>query len=147
MSSPSRPESLRQLEHEVGVMIRRIKRVIGERAREVHTDLQPSSYLMLAYLAETGPMRSSVIAERFDIDKGAVSRQVQHLVDLGLVDREPDPGDRRASLVSASDDAVRRIADVAAHRRKWLDERLGDWSDEDLTDFVRVLGRYNGSLE
>ena len=147
MSSPTRPESLRQLEHEVGVMIRRIKRVIGERARDVHPDLQPSSYLMLAYLAETGPMRSSVIAERFDIDKGAVSRQVQHLVDLGLVDREPDPGDRRASLVSASDDAVRRIADVAAHRRKWLDERLGDWSDEDLTDFVRVLGRYNGSLE
>ena len=147
MSTPPRPESLRLLEHEVGVLIRRVKRVIGQRSRAVHADLQPSSYLMLAYLAESGPLRSSAIAEKFDVDKGAVSRQVQHLVDLGLVDREPDPGDRRASLVSASDDAVRRIADVAAHRRKWLDEQLGAWSDEDLTDFVRVLGRYNGSLE
>jgi DNA-binding MarR family transcriptional regulator len=143
----SRQETLRHLESEVGVLIRRVKRVIGERARAVHADLQPASYLMLAYLAEHGPMRSSAISETFDIDKGAISRQVQHLVDLGLVDRTPDPGDGRASLVSASDDAVRRLADVVAHRRKWLDERLGDWSDAELTGFVEVLGRYNDALD
>jgi DNA-binding MarR family transcriptional regulator len=143
----SRTETLRELESEVGVLIRRIRRVIGERARAVHADLQPASYLMLAYLAEHGPMRSSAIAETFDVDKGAISRQVQHLVDLGLVDRTPDPGDGRASLVSASDDAVRRLADVIAHRRKWLDERLGDWSDAELTGFVDVLGRYNTALD
>jgi DNA-binding MarR family transcriptional regulator len=113
----------------------------------VHADLQPSSYLMLAYLAETGPMRSSTIAETFDVDKGAVSRQVQHLTDLGLAERAPDPDDGRASLVSASEDAVRRLADVSEHRRKVLDERLGGWSDEDLMEFVRILGRYNASLE
>lgn len=147
MTGMSRPETLRQLEGEVGVLIRRIKRVIGERARAVHADLQPASYLMLAYLAEHGPTRSSVIAETFDIDKGAISRQVQHLVDLGLVDRTPDPGDGRAWLVSASDDAVRRLAVVTADRRKWLDERLGDWGDSDLTGFVDVLGRYNQALD
>jgi DNA-binding MarR family transcriptional regulator len=113
----------------------------------VHADLQPSSYLMLAYLAETGPMRSSTIAETFDVDKGAVSRQVQHLMDLGLAERAPDPEDGRASLISASDDAVRRLADVAEHRRKALDERLGQWSDQELTDLVRMLGRYNATLE
>lgn len=143
----SRPESLRLLEAEVGVLIRRIKRVIGERARAVHADLQPASYLMLSYLVEHGPMRSSAIAETFDIDKGAISRQVQHLVDLGLVDRTPDPDDGRAALVSASADAVRRLAAVTALRRTWLDERLGDWSDDELTGFVEVLGRYNQALD
>lgn len=147
-SSPaSRPESLRLLEHEIGVLIRRIRRVIGVRARAVHADLQPASYLMLAHLAENGPLRSSAIAETFDVDKGAVSRQVQHLVDLGLVARTPDPEDGRASLVSATDDAVRRMADVAAQRREWLDERLGGWSDDELTSFVAGLGRYNSALE
>jgi DNA-binding MarR family transcriptional regulator len=102
---------------------------------------------MLGYLAEHGPMRSSAIAGVFDIDKGAFSRQVQHLVDLGLVDRMPDPDDGRAWLVSASDDAVRRLADVTAHRRKFLDERLGDWTDEELVGFVDVLGRYNAALD
>ena len=147
MNRPARAESLRQLEHEVGVLIRRVKRVIGMRSRAVHEDLQPSSYLMLAYLAETGPMRSSAIAEAFDVDKGAVSRQVQHLMDLGLAERTPDPDDGRANLVSATDDAVRRLVDVAEHRRTVLDERLGQWSDVELTELVRVLGRYNATLE
>ncbi|MCW2842403.1 MAG: MarR family transcriptional regulator [Nocardioides sp.] len=147
MSDTARPETLRELESEVGVLIRRIRRVIGERARAVHADLQPASYLMLTYLDEHGPMRSSAIAETFDVDKGAISRQVQHLVDLGLVDRTPDPGDGRASLVSVSDDAGRRLGDVLAHRRKRLDERLGDWSDAELTGFVDALGRYNKALD
>lgn len=142
----TRTETLRFLENEVGVMIRRVKRVIGLRARAVHEDLQPASYLMLAWLAEEGPVRASSMAETFHIDKGAISRQVQHLVDLGLVDRTPDPADGRATLVSATDDAVRRLADVVEHRRKRLDEMLGDWSDEELAWFVDALARYNERL-
>ena len=127
-------------------MIRRIKRVIGERAQAVHPDLQPASYLMLSWLADEGPLRASAMAESFNLDKGAVSRQLTHLLELGLVTRVQDPEDGRAMLVAASEDAVRRLADVTAHRRKWLDERLGDWSAEELDDFVAALGRYNRAL-
>ena len=86
------------------------------------------------------------MVEKFNIDKGAVSRQLQHLDDLGLVERTPDPADGRATLVAASEDAVRRLADVAEHRRKWLDEQLGDWSAEELEEFVAGLERYNLAL-
>jgi DNA-binding MarR family transcriptional regulator len=143
----SRADELGRLEEEVGVLIRRVKRVIGERARAVHDDLQPASYLMLTYLASSGPQRSSVLSDRFGVDKGAISRQVQHLVDLGLLDRTPDPVDGRATLVSASADAVRRLEAISHDRRQWLDERLGEWSEEDLRDFVTGLSRYNAALE
>jgi len=143
---PTRTESLRHLEREVGVLIRRIRRVIGERARLVHPDLQPASYLMLSWLVDEGPVRATSMVENFNIDKGAVSRQLQHLHDLGLVERTPDPADGRATLVVASDDAVRRLADVAEHRRKWLDEQLGDWDADELTHFADLLERYNHSL-
>ncbi|UMG93738.1 MarR family transcriptional regulator [Nocardioides sp. TF02-7] len=99
-----RTDALRRLEREVSVMIRRVRRVIGERARAVHPDLQPSTYLMLAYLVEQGPVRASAMSAVFDIDKGAISRQVQTLLDLGLVDRTPDPEDGRATLVSVSEE-------------------------------------------
>ena len=71
-----RPRSgpLHALEHEVGVLIRRVTPRHRRAGRAVHPDLQPSSYLMLAYLVEAGPRRSADIAEAFDIDKGAVSR-------------------------------------------------------------------------
>lgn len=142
----SRADSLRLLEQEVGVLIRRVRRVIGERARAVHESLQPASYLMLGYVAEHGPVRASVMVDVFEIDKGAVSRQVQHLIDLGLIERTPDPEDGRATLLSITDEAVRRLEDVSEHRRKWLDEQLGDWSDQRLADFAHELGRYNASL-
>jgi DNA-binding MarR family transcriptional regulator len=142
----TRADSLRHLEREVGVLIRRIKRVIGDRARAVHEDLQPASYLMLAWIVEEGPIRASSMVETFNIDKGAVSRQLQHLADLGLVERTPDPADGRATLVVARDVARRRLADVAVHRRKWLDEQLGDWTNAELEAFATTLGKYNLSL-
>jgi DNA-binding MarR family transcriptional regulator len=143
----SRADELGRLEQEVGVLIRRVKRVIGERARAVHPDLQPASYLMLTFLASEGPQRSSVVSERFNVDKGAISRQVQHLVDLGLLVREPDPADGRATLVSASPDAVLRMEGVDRDRRRWLEEQLAEWSEDDLREFVTGLGRYNAALD
>ena len=139
-------EPLRQLEQEVGVMVRRVRRVIGERARSVHPDLQPVSYLMLGYLRHHGPVRASALCAAFAMDKGSVSRQVQHLMDLGLVDRTPDPEDGRATLLSISEDGLRRSVDVADHRRKLLAERLGDWTAADLEQFVGLLSRYNAAL-
>lgn len=142
-----RPALIRGLEQEVGVMIRRIRRLIGERARSVHPEMQGPTYLMLSMIEAQGPVRASTIAEAFGIDKGAVSRQVQHLIELGLVDRSPDPDDGRATLLSASPVAVERLEQVKEDSRVWLDARLGDLADDDLEDFVRLLGRYNAALE
>ena len=141
-----RADSLRDLEREVGVLIRRIRRVIGERARAVHEDLQPAAYLMLSWLVDEGPVRASAMVEKFNIDKGAVSRQLHHLDELGLVERTPDPDDGRATLVVASEEGRRRLADVSEHRRKWLDEQLGDWTDERLDGFAQQLEEYNEAL-
>lgn len=141
-----RTDALRDLETEVGVLIRRIRRVIGERARAVHPDLLPASYLMLSYVREHGPLRASAMCAVFDIDKGAISRQVQHLIDLGLVDRAPDPEDGRATLLTASEDGVRRLEAVADQRRHQLDERLADWPAEELHAFAASLRRYNDAL-
>lgn len=143
----SRTDLLVGLETEVGVLIRRVKRVIAERAAIVHPELAAASYLLLTFLAEQGPVRASVLVDRFHVDKGAISRQVQHLEELGLVERHPDPEDGRASLLGANAEARRRLEAVTAERRRFLDGRLGDWDDTDLEAFVVALGRYNRALE
>lgn len=145
-STLTRTDALADLEAEVGVLIRRVRRVIGERARAVHPELMPSSYLMLGYIRDHGPLRASAMCAVFEIDKGAISRQVQHLIDLGLVDRSPDPEDGRATLLSVSADGVERLDAVAAARRELLAERLGDWPATELSDFAASLRRYNDAL-
>ncbi len=142
----TRDETLRALEQEVGVMIRRVRRVINLRAQMVHPQLQPSAYLLLSSIAESGPVRASELVERFDTDKGAISRQVSHLLDLELLVKEKDPSDARASLVSVTDDAKSRMADVVEHRRKLFAEGLSEWSEAELAGFVQDLGRYNAAL-
>ena len=84
----TRYDDLRRIEAEVGTLIRRVKRVMGERAREVHPDLHPMTYFILSHLAQHGPLRAADLSDAFGMDKGGVSRQVQTLVDLGLVERQ-----------------------------------------------------------
>ncbi|MBM9460897.1 MarR family transcriptional regulator [Nocardioides sp. zg-536] len=138
--------ALQDLETEVAVTLRRLRRVIAERAREVHAELQPASYLMFDYIRKAGPVRASAVRCVFGIDKGAISRQVQHLLDLGLVEGEPDPADGRATLLSASAEGIARLDRVADSRRVMLAERLADWSAEDLEGFSATLHRYNTAL-
>ncbi len=75
-------------------------------------------YSMLMALNDTGPRRASDLVELFSVDKGAVSRQVQALLELGLIERSPDPDDRRAAILAITDEGLaspghdRRLAEA-----------------------------------
>lgn len=143
---PQKAETLVGLEHEVGILVRRIRRVLAERAAGVDDRLSTPSFLMLTYLAENGSRRSADIVEHFDIDKGAISRQVHQLTELGLVTRSPDPQDGRAQLIEVTARGHTRLREMSERRRSMLVQRLSDWDDADLAMFVELLGRYNASL-
>lgn len=142
-----RTEAIRSLEHELNVIVRRIKRSMGTRARMVHPELPAASWSILAGLHDRGPQRSSELADQFSIDKGAVSRQVTILEELGLIDREPDPQDGRAQLVRITDEGTRRVEEVVAQRRQWYEARLDDWKTDDLAQLATLLESYNSVLE
>ena len=140
-------ETLGSLEHEMGVLVRRLRRVIAERAKMVHPDLSPVAYSMLVALHDSGPRRASDLVGQFSIDKGAVSRQVQALLELGMIERTPDPEDRRAAILAITEEGERRLKKIMRTRREELRDRLAGWETDDLDDFVTALGRYNASLE
>jgi len=143
---PERLDPLAALETEVGVLVRRARRVIAERAQSVDPTLAGVSYLLLGYVSRLGPLRASELGAAFHMDKAGVSRQVQQLIDLGLLDRHPDPDDGRATLLSISEEGRRRMQAVAAARREWLAQRLGEWDHDELAAFVVNLSRYNAAL-
>jgi DNA-binding MarR family transcriptional regulator len=145
-SSRTRYDDLRSVEAEVGTLIRRVKRVMGERAREIHPDLHPITYFILTHLAAHGPLRGADLSDAFGMDKGGVSRQVQALVDLGLVERQPNPEDRREILLDATEEGRERLRTVARSRSDRFDERLAHWSDTELSTFARQLASYNRAL-
>jgi DNA-binding MarR family transcriptional regulator len=142
-----RSEAIRALERELSATVRRIKRAIATRAKMVHPDLAAASWSMLAALRDDGPQRSADLADRFSIDKGAVSRQVGTLEALGLVAREPDPDDGRAQLLRITKEGARRVDDVDARRRQWYQGRLSEWGADEIGQLAKILGAYNQALD
>lgn len=140
-------DALRHVEHEVAVLLRRARRAVAERARRVHPDLQPVGYLVLTQVEADGPVRGSEIGESLMIDKGAVSRSLQHLIELGLLEREPDPDDGRAVLFSVSAEGRRIVRAVDDERRAMLGERFAGWCEQDLVDVATALHRYNATFD
>ena len=142
-----RGESLSRLESEVGVLVWRAKRAMKARGRMLHPDLPPGGYMMLTWIAERGPVRASALVDGLGIDKGAVSRMVQAMIDLGLLERHPDPEDGRASLVSVTAEAREGLERVARERRVRFNDRLADWSPDEIDRLSAMLSRYNEALE
>ena len=145
--TPPRAESLDRLENELGVLLRRVRWVLAERARTTHPDISTPAYLLLGKLATDGPRRSSDLAEEFGIDKGAISRQVHQLCELGLVERTADPEDGRAQLIGISAQGRRGLEATHGQRRELLEGRLETWTGPELDEFVTALTRYNACLE
>src|SRR5215218_8097143 len=113
-------EAFRQLERELGFLLRRARALQARVAAQLHPDLEPAALGLLALLQDEGPLRASDLVVRLGLDKSTVSRQVNSLVDLGLVDRAADPVDGRAQVLTPSAEGAERLADVRAARRSYL---------------------------
>lgn len=102
---------------------------------------------MLSYLHVNGSSRASAIAETFELDKGAVSRTVHTLVELGLVTKSADPMDGRAQVLTPTPEARARLVEINDMRLASLDDRLGVWDSSELEEFVGAFHRLNELLE
>lgn len=144
MSAPIDPhEAFVRLEREIGLLLRRARAITTKLARELHPDLDGAAYGLLALLQDAGPLRASALVTRLGLDKSTVSRQIASLVDLGLVDRAPDPVDGRAQVLSPSAEGAARLARIRDVRRARWEEDLSDWPPEDVVALGDLLARLN----
>ena len=133
------------METEFGVLLGRARRAVALRAHMLHPDLQAGSFLIFGHVCRYGPVRATTVGEMYAIDKGSVSRHVQQLVDMGLIVREPDPADRRAQLLTATDEGRQRLEEIGEARKEPFQQRLSDWSTDEIQVLADTLHRYNAT--
>ncbi|MEV0152156.1 MarR family transcriptional regulator [Micromonospora sp. NPDC050686] len=139
------PETLRAVEHELTALLRRGRALSWEIASEVHPNLEPNAYGLLLWLRRAGSVRLTDLAARLGIGKGTLSRQINRLELLGLVRRDPDPGDRRAFQLSLTEEGTRRFDAARTSRLGQIRRTLESWPQEDIDDFARLLRQFNES--
>ncbi|RZS89688.1 MarR family transcriptional regulator [Motilibacter rhizosphaerae] len=117
-----------------------------ELARTLDLGLHPSALATAWTLQARGPLRISTLAAELHTDLSVVSRTVAELGEAGLVERQPDPEDRRACLVSLSPAGVAAVDRAAEQVREGLGPSLADWDDAQLEGVADGLARLRTDL-
>jgi DNA-binding MarR family transcriptional regulator len=108
--------------------------------------LDRAGFVMLARIGADGGMRVSDLADRMGLDVSTVSRQAQHLEAAGLLERSPEPGDRRAAVMSLTADGRRVLDRLRSERHRLLGDLLAGWSDRDRDRLAALLERLAGEM-
>ncbi|MDP5310211.1 MarR family winged helix-turn-helix transcriptional regulator [Streptomyces poriferorum] len=136
-----REESLDVIQRELTAFARRARAA----AARLHPELPLVSYTLLAHIDDQHGCRATDLAAHYMLDKSTVSRQLGTLEKLGLVERHPDPGDHRIQVLHPTESGTQALASTQASRRAAYQERLADWTAEDLALFATHLLRYNSA--
>ena len=104
-------------------------------------DLLPTAVGALAAVFRLGPVRLTDVATHLDLEPSRVSKEINRLVDAGLVDQRTDPADGRAVLLSVTAAGADAFRSYRATVDAQLDALLVDWTDTDVRQLAALLGR------
>ncbi len=135
------------VEARLSMLFDRTRVVWKESAAHIHPSLQPAGYKLLALVARRGPMHAGVLAELMASDKSVISRQLRVLHDLGLVEADEDPDDRRARVISVTPLGLERFDAVREINKAQLHGSLDGWTEHELALFAELLERLSAPRE
>ncbi|MCI4065728.1 MarR family transcriptional regulator [Micromonospora sp. R77] len=102
-------------------------------------EINPGHARALAVLMRHGALRLSTLADHLHIAPRSTTEVVDGLQERGLVERRPDPDDRRATLVALTAEGTRVGAAIRAARDAEAARFFGDLSPADRADLARIL--------
>jgi DNA-binding MarR family transcriptional regulator len=136
---------------EVGTQLIRLMRLMERKYAQYqaeHPDaVERATYHLLVHLVKDGPRRAGALAEAVHSDPSTISRQIGHLVRLGLVERTADPEDGRATLLAATAEGRRVFEENRRIRNERIAEILARWPENDRRALGDLLGRFTTDFE
>jgi DNA-binding MarR family transcriptional regulator len=123
-----------------GVIIKKVK-------RELPRGGPGAGLTVLRTLCQCGEVRIGALAELFEVDQSVISRHIADLEERGWVERTQNPQDRRSWYVRLTPDGERAAEEAFDLARNVLAKTLHDWTDEDITELTRLLGKLRKSFD
>ena len=117
------------------------------RQRSQGETLDTGSFWLLKTLGTNGAMRVTDLATCTNLDPSTVSRHVTQLHRAGLIERTPDPDDRRAQRVQASSLGLRQLDAALRARLAVLERALDSWQPADVRELDRLLTRFVRAID
>ena len=102
-------------------------------------DITPAHLRALRTLKRHGTMRLSELSDHLHIAPRSTTEVVDALESRGLVRRQADPGDRRATLVEVTEQGTGVLDAIRAARGTEAERVFGRLSPADRTHLARIL--------
>ena len=138
-----RADALDQIERAMGTIGRVASSVQASRRRAelAGADVSAPGMGILGVLARGGPQRVSAIARRSGMIPTLASRELRALEQAGYVARTTDEEDRRAVVVTITQDGGAAYAKLRAASVEVAGNALAAWSAGDLSNLAELLTR------
>ncbi|MEU3244729.1 MULTISPECIES: MarR family winged helix-turn-helix transcriptional regulator [unclassified Streptomyces] len=127
--SPRLSPSAVQASRQVRTVISRLRRRILNAAEAEDITLGQAS--VLTRLAGERGVTASELAAAEGVRHQSMTTTVASLAVLGLVERRPDPDDRRRLLIALTEEGYRRVDEGRQVRQEWLAGRLQERCTEE----------------
>lgn len=129
-----RPAAVSSLAGELRLACMRISR----RVRYESTDIvAPHQYSVMCRL-EDAPCTPGELAEIERVSAPSMTRTVNRLVEIGYVERTPDPTDRRQVILTLAPDAKKVLNETRRKRDAWMSVRVGHLDPEEQAVLQRA---------
>ncbi|PVZ05417.1 MarR family winged helix-turn-helix transcriptional regulator [Actinomycetospora cinnamomea] len=101
--------------------------------------IAPSHLRALGVLLRHGPLRAGELAEHLHIAPRSATEVIDALAERGLVERRPDPADRRATQVAATEQGAELGRAVRAARAAEADRVFAALDETERAELARLL--------
>jgi DNA-binding MarR family transcriptional regulator len=139
------PESLGgQLADALGEVLQRSSRarIYGDLTQGLDPAIDEATYPVISALGRSGARTAAQLAAEVGIDRSVVSRHGDRLEAHGLIRREPDPTDRRGTLLTLTEDGAQQVAVMRTRLHTALDKYLATWPPDQARAFVDNFIRF-----
>ncbi|MFS8096620.1 MarR family transcriptional regulator [Lentzea alba] len=117
-------------------------------AEDVWGDLTMREYDVLYTLSKCdGPLRMSELNRHVLLSQPALSRMVDRLVDRGLVERCPDPGDRRGVRLSLTPAGRKTQLEIGRPHARSVTRALNVLTPVELEQLAAITAKLAGNEE
>src|SRR3712207_2045805 len=114
---------------------------VRRRLRERFDVTLPSFDLMAQLDKVPDGMTLSDLSKRMMVSNGNLTGLVDRLVAFGHIVRTASPTDRRASVISLTQNGRAPFRAMAAEHEHWIAELFGDLTEKDRGELMRLLGK------
>ncbi|MEV0280739.1 MarR family transcriptional regulator [Streptomyces sp. NPDC050610] len=137
-------EAGREIAEALGVLLKRSTRQGLHRALAIGMGeaVDELTYPVLSGLGRTGPCSAADLAPEVGLDRSGVTRRASRLEEAGLVRREADPADRRATLLVLTDAGQHTVRTLREHLSARITASLASWPADEAAAFATSLRRF-----